>query len=61
MGKKLYVKPEFKMIALRPEERLAACEYYYKTGLSGGGCYSKFFPVDEPAACTITITPSSVS
>lgn len=61
MNKKQYVKPEFKMVALCAEERLAACENYYKSGFGYPGCHDKFFPNDEPATCTLTINPVGVS
>ena len=48
-------------IELNSAERLAACDYYYKVGLSGGGCHSSFFDVVNPATCLVMTTPQSVS
>jgi hypothetical protein len=61
MKKKPYVKPELEMVALRVEERLAACEYYYKVGLAYINCDNKFFPLDEPGTCTLSIVATGIS
>jgi hypothetical protein len=61
MSKKTYVKPTMERIELNSAERLAACDYFYKTGLSGGGCFSSFFPISNPASCLIMTTPQSIS
>lgn len=54
MAKRAYQKPTFKMIALRPEERLAAtCSYYYKIGLLSEGCTSNNFYYMNPADCLL--------
>lgn len=53
MGKKRYDKPLFKMIALRPEERLAGCGYYYKIGLIGQGCHTDFLFNKNPEGCML--------
>lgn len=61
MSKKTYVKPTMERIELNSEERLATCDYYYKVGLTGGGCHSSFFDVVNPATCLVMTTPQSVS
>ena len=61
MAKLEYVKPELERIELKSEERLAACDYYYKTGLTGGGCRTSFFYDLDPATCLVMSTPQSVS
>ncbi len=61
MQKKVYEKPEVVRVALSSEERLAACDFFYKTGYSGSGCRTSFYPDDNPATCTIMITPESAS
>ncbi len=61
MSKMAYEKPEIMQVALSSEERLAACDYFYKTGYTGTGCRTSFYPDDNPASCTILITPESIS
>jgi hypothetical protein len=61
MSKQAYVKIEMERIELNSAERLAACDYYYKTGLSGGGCHTTFFFDSNPASCLVMTTPQSVS
>lgn len=41
--KKNYVKPEFKMVGLRTEERLAACSGYYTSTFAEPGCNDNQF------------------
>lgn len=61
MSKQVYVKPEMERIELNSEERLATCDYFYKTGLTGGGCHTSFFDVVSPATCLVMTTPQSIS
>jgi hypothetical protein len=61
MKKQIYVKPEMERIELSSEERLATCDFFYKTGLTGSGCRSSFFEDVNPATCLIMTTPQSVS
>ncbi len=61
MSKLAYVKVEMERIELNSAERLAACDYYYKTGLSGGGCRTSFFYDDDPANCIVMTTEESFS
>lgn len=61
MQKKVYQKPELMRVALSSEERLAACDFFYKTGYTGVGCRTSFYPDDNPGSCTILITPESIS
>jgi hypothetical protein len=61
MAKHAYVKPEMERIELSSVERLAACDYYYKTGLSGSGCHATFFDDVNPVTCLVMTTPQSVS
>lgn len=61
MAKMSYVKPELVKIALSSEERLATCEYYYKTGLARAGCHDSFFDDIDPATCLVMTTPQSIS
>jgi hypothetical protein len=59
--KKSYVKPVITMVALRPEERMATCDYIYKVGLSGSGCRSDFFEDTNPSSCIVMTTPQALS
>ncbi|MPM64034.1 hypothetical protein SDC9_110920 [bioreactor metagenome] len=59
--KKAYTRPQINLISIRSEERLAACEYYYKSGQYVTGCNSNFFPDTSPSSCTITIIESALS
>ncbi len=61
MSKQVYVKPEMERIELNAEERLATCDYFYKTGLTGGGCRTSFFEDVSPATCLLMTTTMSVS
>jgi len=61
MNKQVYVKPVMERIELNSAERLAACDYYYKTGLTGSGCHKSFFDDINPATCLVMTTPQSVS
>ena len=61
MSKKTYVKPAMERIELNSAERLATCDYTYKTGLSGSGCHKSFFDDINPATCLVMTTPQSVS
>ena len=61
MGKQIYMKLAMERIELNSAERLAACDYYYKTGLSGGRCHTTFFFDSNPASCLVMTTPQSVS
>lgn len=59
--KKPYTKPEMTMVALRTEERMATCDYYYKVGQSGSGCFTNFFFQTDPASCIVMTTEQSIS
>lgn len=61
MDRQTYVKPEMERIELSSEERLAACDYFYKVGYSGSGCRTSFFEDISPATCLIMTTPQSIS
>jgi hypothetical protein len=61
MSKQAYVQPTIERIELNSAERLAACDYYYKTGLTGTGCHLTFFDDINPATCLVMTTPQSIS
>ena len=51
MKKKMYVKPEINMIALRTEERLAVCDSWYISKWKTPGCTTNQYQVTAPAIC----------